>query len=77
LNIPHPCQYIDCNQGGESYNDMRLMSMCNHHIIANSSFSWWGAWLNPSANKIVVAPKNWFTIHINVSDLLPQGWIKL
>ena len=77
LNIPHQCQYVDCNQGEESYNDMRLMSMCNHHIIANSSFSWWGAWLNPKRDKIVVVPKNWFANQTDAIDLLPQSWVKL
>ncbi|MDC1458625.1 alpha-1,2-fucosyltransferase [Burkholderiaceae bacterium] len=77
LNISHQCQYVDVNQGEESYNDMRLMSMCNHHIIANSSFSWWGAWLNPKRDKIVVAPKNWFADKTDAIDLLPQSWIKL
>lgn len=77
LNFPHQSQYVDCNQGKESYNDMRLMSMCNHHIIANSSFSWWGAWLNPKRDKIVVAPKNWFANQTDASDLLSQNWVKL
>jgi len=77
LVLAFPCQYINHNQGTESYNDMRLMSLCQHHIIANSSFSWWGAWLNPSPNKIVIAPKRWFADDKNVSDLLPETWIKL
>jgi len=76
LRIDFPCQYVDHNQGAESYNDMRLMSMCQHHIIANSTFSWWGAWLNPRANKIVVAPSRWFVNQTDVRDLLPQGWVK-
>ena len=77
LNIPHQCQYVDFNQGEESYNDMRLMSMCKHHIIANSTFSWWGAWLNPDRDKIILAPKNWFANQTDTSDLLPQSWVKL
>lgn len=77
LKIDLPCIYIDHNQGAESYNDMRLMSLCQHHIIANSSFSWWGAWLNPSPDKIVIAPKKWFATTRNTKDLLPQSWIKL
>lgn len=77
-NLPlSSCQYISHNQGIDSYNDMRLMSLCQHHIIANSSFSWWGAWLNPSPTKIVIAPKKWFAIDNNISDLLPQEWLSL
>lgn len=77
LNVDFPCQYVSHNQGIESYNDMRLMSMCQHHIIANSSFSWWGAWLNPQANKIVVAPQRWFANQNDVRDLLPQNWVRM
>ncbi len=76
LKLEYPCHYIDHNRGAESYNDMRLMSMCHHHIIANSSFSWWGAWLNPSDEKIVIAPKNWFSVRSqNTKDLIPDGWV--
>lgn len=77
LKIDMPCQYVDHNQGVESYNDMRLMSLCQHHIIANSSFSWWGAWLNPNAEKIVVAPKRWFVYEVNTQDLIPKTWVRL
>lgn len=77
LNMDHPCRYVNHNRGSESYNDMRLMSLCRHYIIANSSFSWWGAWLNPNPEKIVVAPKKWFTKESNLEDLFPQGWVIL
>lgn len=77
LNIDFSHEYVDHNHGAESYNDMRLMSMCQHHIIANSSFSWWGAWLNPSMEKIVIAPKKWFAVDVNTSDLYPDGWVSL
>lgn len=77
LSIAHPCHYIDNNQGGDSFNDMRLMSLCRHHIIANSSFSWWGAWLNPRADKIVIAPRQWFANGRVVKDLIPEGWTTL
>ena len=73
MDLPH--QYIEHNQGNESYNDMRLMSLCRHHIIANSSFSWWGAWLNPKLDKIVIAPKKWFANDLCVKDLFPQSWV--
>lgn len=56
--------------------ELILMSKCSHNIIANSSFSWWGAWLNQNKNKIVVAPGKWFNIW-NTSDLIPSGWIKV
>lgn len=69
--------FVSHNKGSESYNDMRLMSLCKHNIIANSSFSWWGAWLNANPEKIVIAPKQWFANSTDVSDLLPKGWIKL
>lgn len=77
LKIDFPHQFIDHNKGAESYNDMRLMSLCKHNIIANSSFSWWGAWLNSNAGKIVVTPKQWFAIKKNTKDLIPKSWVRL
>jgi len=65
------------NQAKNSYNDMRLMSLCRHHIIANSSFSWWGAWLNPDPGKVVVAPRNWFANGKDSTDLIPETYIRL
>lgn len=77
LMISHPCHYVEHNKGANSHNDMRLMSLCRHHIIANSSFSWWGAWLNPAPDKIVVAPRRWFASGRSVMDLIPEGWVSL
>ena len=77
LKLDFSCQYVENNKGAESYNDMRLMSMCQHHIIANSSFSWWGAWLNASTKKIVIAPQKWFANRRNTQDLFPGGWVTL
>lgn len=61
------------------YEDMYLMSLCKHNIIANSSFSWWGAWLNTNEKKIVIAPKVWFqnTESNNATDIVPSEWKRL
>lgn len=69
--------FVSHNKGSESYNDMRLMSLCKHNIIANSSFSWWGAWLNSNPQKIVIAPKQWFASGQDDSDLIPKTWIRV
>jgi hypothetical protein len=68
---------VSHNKGLESYIDMWLMSLCKHNIIANSSFSWWAAWLNKNPFKIVIAPKNWFANKADNADLLPPSWIRL
>lgn len=69
--------YIDFNDPESNYEDLKLMSSCKHNIIANSSFSWWGAWLNSNPDKIVIAPKKWFNDEkLNYKDVIPQEWIK-
>lgn len=68
-----PMEFV--SHDGLAYEDMRLMSMCKHHIIANSTFSWWGAWLNPSKGKIVISPNKWFeNKSINATNILPENW---
>ena len=67
-------------EGFDDVEDIWLMSMCKHNIIANSSFSWWGAWLNRNPNKKVIAPNHWFgpAYHFyGTQDLIPEGWIKI
>jgi len=68
--------YVDHNHGADSWQDMYLMSMCQHNIIANSTFSWWGAWLNDNTDKIVIAPKRWWS-SIENDDVVPESWIRL
>jgi hypothetical protein len=73
-----PTTFVDLNPPDCGYRDMQLMARCRHHIAANSSFSWWGAWLNPSTEKIVVVPKHWFRDSRNdARDLIPPNWVKL
>lgn len=77
-NLPYETVFIDNNSGDKSFEDMRLMSNCKHNIIANSSFSWWGAWLNNNKEKIVIAPKKWFNdARINQDDVIPSEWVRL
>ena len=67
------------SESGSPYIDLCLMTLCSGHIIANSSFSWWGAWL--SGSKKVIAPKDWFkgsnNEHLDTTDLIPNNWITL
>jgi hypothetical protein len=78
VKISHPTEYVENNINDNASEDMRLMSQCKHNIIANSTYSWWGAWLNSNPGKTVLTPKKWFNDEsINVADLIPEGWIKI
>jgi glycosyl transferase family 11 len=68
---------IDANKPDAAQDELRLMAACRHHIIANSSLSWWGAWLGASTGQVVVAPTPWFTHRPATPDLFPAGWVTL
>jgi hypothetical protein len=69
-------QFVDWNTSRDSWKDMALMQACRHHVIANSSFSWWGAWLS-ERNGVTMAPAKWFADNItyNRYDIIPSDWI--
>lgn len=76
--MPGSVTYVDYNDADNNYEDLRLMSLCKYHIIANSSFSWWGAWLGTNPNKITIAPNKWFNItERDTKDLIPKEWLKI
>lgn len=70
---------VDHNTGDRAIEDMRLMSACDHQLIANSTFSWWGAWLNDHTDKVVVAPKSWYRNYTGPSEdlIVPGGWVRV
>lgn len=79
-NLRYTCAttFVRHNGVEKDYEDLRLMARCKHHIIANSSFSWWGAWLSPYTSKIVIAPKRWFRdTGAGRRDPVPARWLRL
>jgi hypothetical protein len=68
--------YVTCNKGKNSWMDMYLMTICKHNIISNSTFSWWGAWLNTNASKLVISPNRYLN-NDKHTDFYPESWIKL
>ncbi|GAB1354786.1 alpha-1,2-fucosyltransferase [Erysipelotrichia bacterium] len=78
FRVPGPMTVVAHNSGKRDHEDMRLMSACRHNILANSSFSWWGAWLNSEPSKIVIAPQRWYNSDkFATRDLIPEEWLKL
>ncbi|MBR2215276.1 MAG: alpha-1,2-fucosyltransferase [Selenomonadaceae bacterium] len=78
LKTRQELNFVASNNEDKGYADIQLMSMCHHHIIANSSFSWWGAWLSTYANKIVVAPQQWVRDNNSeYADVVPREWVRM
>ena len=80
LHLNFEMVFVDINDAQTDYEDLRLMSACRHHILANSTFSWWGAWLNNNSDKMVIAPKIWFadnTLNNQTIDLIPKEWMRI
>ncbi len=76
LKINYPATFV--GQGPEkNYEELVLMSKCKHHILSNSTFGWWGAWLGYNPDQMVIAPKRWFNKNVDLSDLMPESWIQL
>ena len=75
IAFPRPVTLVEPGSDGRDAQDMQLMAACHSHIVANSSFSWWGAWLNPNPEKRVIAPKQWFrSKEMDATDLVPESW---
>lgn len=80
LQSAMPMYFVDLDNGGNEIEDFRLMMSCKHNIIANSTFSWWAAWLNRNQEKIIIAPKFWFSSEIfrkQQKNIIPDNWIKM
>jgi hypothetical protein len=77
LHFDHRTSFVS-EPGHRDWEEMWLLSLCRHQVIANSSFSWWAAWLNPSPNKIVIAPQSWFRDGLNrAQNPVPHSWERL
>lgn len=78
LNLNEEAHLITVDESPTSITDFYLMSCCRNNIIANSTFSWWAAYLNPNPDKIIIAPKHWFNkANYDTKDLIPSSWIQL
>lgn len=78
LKLAWPTTYVAHDGPCTEHQDLWLMSRCSHHVIANSTFGWWGAWLCPNDAKIVIAPRQWFrNPPTAASDLVPESWTRI
>lgn len=77
LRLDVPTRFVDANPTDKGHIDLELMRQCRHHVIANSSFSWWGSWLCESGEQVVYAPSRWFADPAtDTSDVIPARWIQ-
>lgn len=78
LVVPDPVVFVEHNGPDRAHEDLRLMRTCRHHIIANSTFSWWGAWLGAHPDQLVIAPDSWFASgNKDTRDLYPSSWVRM
>jgi len=80
LVLPASYSLVDWNRGPDSWKDLVLMTSCKYHIIANSTFSWWGAWLGETEDSIIIAPKQWYAdneLNELKKNIVPERWIRL
>jgi hypothetical protein len=71
-------EFVELKNKNRDQEELSLMSLCAHHIIANSSYSWWGAWLGSNTEKVIIAPQKWFNNTTrNAMDLIPESWVRL
>ncbi len=78
LELGHPTTFVTHNGPLRDYEDLHLIALCKHHIIANSSFSWWGAWLSSSPNKLICTPRRWFNDPtVDTQDAIPASWMRI
>lgn len=75
----HKIKFMKCPDIIKDWEQMMIMACCHHNIIANSTFSWWGGYINPNPTKIVITPSRWFSkeANKNTSDLIPEQWVKI
>lgn len=78
LDFINKIKFVGLDKNAPDQEEVYLMSQCKHNIIANSSFSWWGAWLNENKGKIIIAPKQWFQDDAkDTKDLIPDSWVRI